>query len=351
MQAHLPEVDEMYQALLKKDSAYEGIFYVGVKTTGIFCRPTCSARKPRKTNTEYFQTTKEALDHGYRACKICKPMETPGDHPQWVRSLLQEIHNAPAENIRDYHLRRKNLDPVKVRRWFLKNHGMTFHAYQRFVRMNQAFGRLQQGDKITDTAYDSGYESLSGFTDAFKKSLGFSPSQSDQRQIINVTRIPTPLGPMMAGATGDGICLLEFTDRRMLETQIRKLKKNLRAEFVPGLNDHLHTLTRQLEEYFTGQRHHFDVPLISPGTAFQQKVWNQLREIPPGVTRSYAEQAQACGQPQAVRAVARANGDNRIAILIPCHRVIGSDGSLTGYGGGIWRKKWLLEHEKQMVKS
>ena len=351
MQALLPEINVMYQALVQKDSAYEGIFYVGVKTTGIFCRPTCTARKPKKLNTEYFSSTKQALDSGYRACKICQPMQSPGASEEWVKNLLLEMHEAPTHKLKDYDLRRKNLDPVKIRRWFLKHHGMTFHAYQRFVRLNHAFGRLQEGNKITTTAYDSGYESLSGFTSAFKKTLGFSPSKSEQQQIITVTRINTPLGPLMAGAVDQGICLLEFADRRMLETQIRKLKKYFKAEFVPGINDHLKSLIHQLSEYFEGRQKSFDLPLVLPGTKFQKKVWSQLMEIPVGTTRSYAEQSRLCGNPGAVRAVAKANGDNRIAIIIPCHRVIGSDGSMTGYGGGIWRKKWLLQHELRMVNS
>jgi len=151
---------------------------------------------------------------------------------------------------------------------------------------------------------------------------------------------------MLAGATDEGICLLEFIDRRMLETQIERLKKSLKAEFIPGNNDHFELLSKEIEAYFDGDLKEFTVPLVIPGTAFQQKVWRALQEIPYGGTRSYKEQAERIGNPQAVRAVARANGDNRISIIIPCHRVIGSDGSLTGYGGGLWRKQFLLDIEK-----
>ena len=271
--------------------------------------------------------------------------------PAWVDQLLREVHQNPNQNLKDYDLRSRDLDPVKVRRWFAKNHGLTFHAYQRFVRLNHAFGRLQKGHKISDTAYESGYESLSGFGEAFKKSLGFSPSRSNLQNIITFARVNTPLGPMIAGATEQGIALLEFTDRRMLETQIKKLKKYFLAEFVPGNNAHLIDLTNQLKEYFEGKRVEFDLSIEFPGTEFQRKVWQQLLEIPAGSTRSYATQAGLYGKANAVRAVAKANGDNRIAIIIPCHRVIGSDGSMTGYGGGIWRKKWLLDHERAIIQK
>jgi AraC family transcriptional regulator of adaptative response/methylated-DNA-[protein]-cysteine methyltransferase len=144
-----------------------------------------------------------------------------------------------------------------------------------------------------------------------------------------------------------GVCLLEFTDRPMLETQLRRLHRRLNATSLPGDSPFFAQLDQQLRAYFLGQRTEFDIPLVTPGTDFQQQVWSALRKIPFGITRSYAELAQGIGQPTAVRAVARANGDNRIAILIPCHRVIGADGKLTGYGGGLWRKQRLLDVERR----
>ena len=152
---------------------------------------------------------------------------------------------------------------------------------------------------------------------------------------------------MLAAATEVGICLLEFVDRRMLETQLTRLSKWLNAECVPGFSRHFDTLNRQMEEYFSGKRRKFDVPLVLPGTPFQQNVWAELLTIPYGSTRSYKEQAQALGLPNAVRAVARANGDNRISIIIPCHRVLGANHELCGYGGGLWRKRYLLNHESK----
>ncbi len=165
--------------------------------------------------------------------------------------------------------------------------------------------------------------------------------------MIKTLKIDTPLGEMIAGATDEGVCLLEFNDRRMLPTEYKDLIKFLKTAFEEGENKHLRTLKKQLKEYFSGKRKEFSVPLVTPGSEFQQTVWKELQNIPFGSTRSYQEQAIALNKPDSVRAVANANGMNRISILIPCHRVIGSDGRLTGYGGGLRRKKWLLDHEKK----
>ncbi|HUU99683.1 MAG TPA: methylated-DNA--[protein]-cysteine S-methyltransferase [Bacteroidales bacterium] len=165
--------------------------------------------------------------------------------------------------------------------------------------------------------------------------------------MIKTTIIKTPLGEMVAGATEDGICLLEFADRRMLNTEYKDLTRLLNTAIQDGENKQLKSLKRELKEYFEGKRKVFSLPLVTPGTEFQQSVWKELQNIPFGATRSYMEQAVALNNPGSVRAVANANGMNRIAIIIPCHRVIGSDGHLTGYGGGLKRKKWLLDHEKK----
>lgn len=343
----LPTKERMYKALIERDATFEGIFFAAIKTTGIFCRPGCTARKPKKENIEYFASTKEALSYGFRPCKICKPMELYGESPEWITKLLKDVRENPHIVIKDYQLRERGVEPATLRRWFKKHHGMTFHAYVRSLRINRAFGQLKQNEKIMDSALDSGYESLSGFNDAFKKLTGFSPSESGKKSIVMVSRILTNLGPMFAGSTEKGVCLLEFWDRRMIETQFRRLKEKLNAEFVKGNNQLLEELANQIEQYFDGKRKKFDVPLDLKGSDFQLKTWRALMEIPYGETRSYQEQAETVGDPKAVRAVARANGDNRLAIIIPCHRVIAKDGSLAGYGGGLWRKHHLLNLEKR----
>jgi len=346
MQTSLPAEETMYNALLRKDSSFEGIFVVGVKTTGIFCRPTCSARKPKRENVEFFRSSREALLQGYRACKVCNPLAYHGESPGWLKPLLREIETSPEVRLTDGELRRRGFEPHRIRRWFQKEHGLTFHGYLRTLRMSKAFGRIREGEQVTHATFDAGYDSLSGFAETFKKATGLTPRESRHTNLVTVTRVLTPLGPMLAGATTDGICLLEFVDRRMLETQLQRLSRRLNAQILPGTNSHFAALQTQLSEYFDGKREAFDLPLVISGTEFQEMVWAELRTIPFGETRSYQEQATQIGKPRAVRAVARANGDNRIAILIPCHRVIGSNGKPVGYGGGVWRKRYLLNLER-----
>ncbi|MCA8830081.1 bifunctional transcriptional activator/DNA repair enzyme AdaA [Hymenobacter pini] len=346
----LPPSPECYHALVARNPEYEGRFIAAVRTTGIFCRPTCRARKPKAENVEFFATTREALVHGYRPCKVCAPLAATGpDAPAFVAQLLAQLSADPATRIRDAHLRAQGLEPATVRRWFLLTHALTFQAYQRLYRLNTAFKQLQTGTPVTDAAFGSGYESLSGFQESFRTLFGAAPSHSRQQQVIDLTRLDTPLGPMLAAATTEGVCLLEFTDRRGLETELQELSRRLQAPVIQGDNMHFHKLRTQLTEYFAGQRQEFSVPLHMPGSVFQQQVWQELQRIPFGHTRSYGQQAAALQRPQAVRAVAAANGQNRIAILIPCHRVIGADGRLTGYAGGLWRKQRLLELENPRV--
>lgn len=165
--------------------------------------------------------------------------------------------------------------------------------------------------------------------------------------MITTAEIETELGIMIAGAVEEGLCLLEFSDRRMLNTEYKDLARYLKTTIQDGENRHFKLLRKQLKEYFDGSRKEFSVPLVTPGTPFQQAVWKELMNVPFGTTRSYLEQSVALGKPYSIRAVANANGMNRISIIIPCHRVIGFDGRLTGYGGGLKRKKWLLDHEKR----
>lgn len=342
----LPDASRMYAAVRERDPRFEGVFFFAVRTTGVFCRPGCRARTPDRKNVEFFGSTKAALDHGYRPCKLCRPMERAGESPAWIKPLLDAIAAEPAERWNDARLRAEGYEPARVRRWFKAHHGQTFQAHLRALRINSAFGRLRQEKTVTETALESGYESLSGFGEAFKKATGHSPRAGRELDVVHVARIATPLGPMLAGASDAGLCLLEFADRRGLETQLTRVQKRLNARALPGTHPVLARLAAQLEEYFSGARRDFTVPLVFTGTEFQEKVWRALLTIPCGETRSYQEQAALIGAPGSVRAVARANGDNCIAILVPCHRVIGKDGSLTGYAGGLPRKQALLDLER-----
>ncbi len=341
------KINTYYQALLDRDPSFVGIFYVGVKTTSVFCIATCRARKPKFENVEFYTTFKEALDAGYRPCKVCKPTENSNEEPEQVKQAMKMVRDNPKEKISDYQLRQNQVSPELVRRWFKNNYGMTFQAYQRMYRINNAFQELKSGKKATETAFDTGYESLSGFGYTYKKFVGKSPKNSVGNNVILISRLTTPLGPMFICATDDGVCLLEFVDRKMLETEFNDLQKLLNAKIIAGENQHIKKTKIEIAEYFDGQRKNFDVKIQSPGTDFQNSVWECLRDIPYGETSTYQQQAKEIDRPKAVRAVASANGFNRISIIVPCHRVIGKDGKLAGYGGGIERKRWLIEHERK----
>jgi len=343
----LPSTSEMQHAYLNRDSEYDGIFFLAVRTTGIFCRPSCTARKPHPKNVEFFSTTKEAIFAGYRPCKICKPMEAIGTPPEWVGKLLSAIERDPTARYSDSYLRKIDIEPSRARRFFLKNYGMTFQAYCRGRRLGKSFEQIRNGVDLDDAALGYGYNSHSGFRDAFKKTFGKAPGQSRNGDTIVTSWIESPFGPLIAAATSEGICLLEFTDRRMLDNQFKRLRKYFHSAIVPGENKHIIQLKKELKEYFAGERKTFSVNIVFPGSPFEQKVWNALLKIPGGTTASYEDVAKMIGSPKSPRAVGRANGMNRIAIVIPCHRVINKDGELGGYGGGVWRKKMLLELEKK----
>ena len=340
----------MYQASLDKNPDFEGVYWMAVKTTGIFCRSTCTARKPKTENVEFFSTTKDALENGYRPCKICKPLENINSTPLEIQNLINEISDNPNQKVKDSDLVEKGLNPTKIRRWFIKNHGMSFQEFQRQLLLNEAFKKIQAGENIIETAYNSGFESLSGFNECFKNVFGVSPKNSKKKNIIDLKRIETPIGTMYAAATKEGICMLEFGDRKNLEDTFQVLSTLLNAKIIIGENPHLQLLEQELKQYFDGKLQHFTVPLSPVGTEFQKSVWKVLEKIPFGEIWSYKKQAESLGDVKKVRAVANANGLNKISIVIPCHRVIGSNGKLTGYGGGVWRKQKLLELEKAILK-
>jgi AraC family transcriptional regulator of adaptative response/methylated-DNA-[protein]-cysteine methyltransferase len=344
--SHLPGKKEMDRALRGRDASYDGVFFVAVRTTGVFCRPSCPARKPLPHNVEYYAAARQALFAGYRPCKRCRPLDTNGRPPEWVERLLARVEHAPTQRIRDGDLRAMHIDPARARRYFLRHYGITFHAYCRGRRMGQALEQIRRGVDLDEVALGNGYESHSGFREAFARTFGQPPGRSRTAGCIVTGWIESPLGPLVVGATDEGICLLEFTDRRMLETQFDTLRRRFRCAIVPGSNEHIDSLKKELKHYFEGRRTNFSVPLIYPGSPFQKRVWQGLLKIPYGETRSYEELANVIGAPGAQRAVGRANGENRIAIVIPCHRVVNKNGRLGGYGGGLWRKQFLLDLER-----
>ncbi|HHR5880944.1 TPA: bifunctional transcriptional activator/DNA repair enzyme AdaA [Providencia alcalifaciens] len=334
-----------YQALLERNAEYTGVFFVGVKTTGVFCISVCRARKPKRKNVDFYRDFKSALDAGFRPCKVCRPTENAYSAPLFIEQALGLVRAYPKAKIKDSELRMHGISPERVRRWFLQNHGITFQTFQRMQRVNIAVQELKSGRTATDVALDNGYESLSGFGYTYKNITGAAPTQ--QSQMIMIHRFTTPLGPMFVCATEHGVCLLEFTDRRMLEAEFRDLQKLLKARIISGENVHTRQAEKEITEYFSGTRQKFDLRLVTPGSDFQRSVWLGVRGVSYGQISHYQALSEQIGNIKAVRAVAAANGANRIAIIIPCHRIIGKDGAMTGYGGGIARKEWLIEHERK----
>ena len=336
----------MYDAFLNRDSLFEGIFVVAVRTTGIFCRPTCTAKKAKAENVEFFASTDEAVSRGYRPCRICQPTAHAGAPPGWIRPLFSALEAEPGARLKDADIRRMAIDPARVRRWFQRHHGMSFHRYARSLRISRAYADVKRSGRVIDAAMESGFDSLSGFNAAFRRTTGRAPRERSAAAIVTVTQLLSPLGPLLAGATEEGVCLLEFADDPGLEGRMERLSARMGAQFLVGRTPLLDQLEEQVEAYFGGRRRVFEIPLVMPGTPFQRRAWDALLEIPYGTTRSYRQQARVLGAPSSARAVARANGCNPLVILVPCHRVIASDGSLAGYSGGVWRKRYLIDLER-----
>ncbi len=338
----------MYKACVDKDATFEGQFITAVKTTGIFCRPICTARKPKFENVEFYKTTDEALKNGYRACKICKPLENLGQTPAYISELIKELDSDASLKIKDADLLQRALEPHTVRRWFLKNHQMTFHSFQRMYRINSAFKKIQKGESIISVAFDTGYESLSGFNDSFRSILGKAPSKSKQTKIINITRLETPIGIMIACAVEEGICILQFADSKTLEKELKILSKKLTANIIQGQNKHLDLLKKEINDYFDGKRQTFSVKLFFECTQFQQAVWKQLKTISFGTTRTIEQQASIMNKQKSYRAIATASNANKILLVLPNHRLIIDDKSLLDFNGGEQRKNWLLAFEEKI---
>ena len=343
----LPSSETMYRALVNRDPSFEGIFYIGVRTTGIFCRPTCSAKKPARENVDFFASPTDALEAGYRPCLRCHPIDPGKRAPRLIERLRAEVERAPGGRLTDKELAAMSIDPSTARRQFRRHYGMTFQAYHRARRMGLALREIREGTGVDEARNGSGFESESGFREAFTKIFGDPPTAAKTRDVLFAQRIETPLGAMIAVADDEGLRLLEFIDRRATERELLILRKRLCTSVVPGKHRHLDAVRSQLSDYFAGRNLEFNLSLAPVGSPFQLRAWNLLRSIPVGETRSYSWMAQQLGDVEMRRAVGRANGDNMICIIIPCHRVIRADGSLCGYGGGLWRKKWLLDHERK----
>lgn len=344
----LPDPDTLYAALLARNERFDGQVFVCVSSTGVFCRLTCPARKPKRENCTFYPTIGQCVEAGFRPCKRCHPLQAAALADPAVAALLSALDTRPDLRWSEDHVIRLGYDPSTVRRSFKRQFGMTFLEMARQRRLREGFETLAVGGKVVTAQHEASFESASAFRAAFARLLGQSPSELQSDKLLRATWIPTPLGDMIAVSSRSHLHLLEFVDRKGLPAELKKLQQASREGIGIGRMPPSEQAEAELIEYFAARSDRFLTPLAVSASAFTQQVWDALREIPAGETRSYAEIARQIGRPTATRAVARANGANQIALMIPCHRVIGADGSLTGYGGGLWRKQRLIEIERQL---
>lgn len=345
----MPPEPVMYDALVRKDAGFEGVFWLGVRTTGIFCRPTCTARTPRPENVEYFAAARDAVSAGYRACLRCRPLEHDGLSPSWLGRLHAEMHRRGGEPISDEGVLALGVDPGTVRRAFKRRYDMTFQAYQRARRMGLALAAIRDGASLARAAHDHGYTSESGFREAFERTFGTTPGRAGDVQLLHARWMTTRLGPMLGIADDAGLRLLEFTGWRALDRMVQTLRRRLGAVVLPGEHPVLDRAEAQIGAYLEGESTDIDVPSAQLGTDFQQEVWTRLGTIPAGTTLTYSEIASDIGRAGSERAIGNACGANALALVVPCHRAVRSDGGMGGYAGGVWRKRHLLALERSTV--
>ncbi|MDC0948046.1 trifunctional transcriptional activator/DNA repair protein Ada/methylated-DNA--[protein]-cysteine S-methyltransferase [Gammaproteobacteria bacterium] len=341
----LPDDETLYQALLARDERYAQRAFVGVKTTGIFCRLSCPARKPLAANCRFFATVGECMLEGFRPCKRCRPLQAGAMADPVVSPLLDALDETPQRDWRESTLHAMGYDPSTVRRAFQRHFGVTFLELARQRRLAGGFEVIANGGSVIEAQQAARFDSPAAFRSAFAKLLGCAPGTLRADALLLASWINTPLGDMIAVSSSTHLHLLEFVERKALRTEAQRLQKSANGQLGIGRHPPTDQAGYELQRYFKGESAQFATPLAPLGSDFSQGVWRELRRIPPGETMSYGDLAKAIGQPTAARAVARANGANPIALMIPCHRVIGADGSLTGYGGGLWRKQRLLEIE------
>jgi AraC family transcriptional regulator of adaptative response/methylated-DNA-[protein]-cysteine methyltransferase len=341
------DADTAWAAFMRRDRSWDGQVIGAVSTTGIYCKPSCPAKRPKREHVHFFSTAEEARAAGYRACLRCKPDEVGRDREAVAQAvkLIESAEEAP--NLAEL-AEAVGYAPHHFQRIFKRDLGVSPAEYTRALRNKRAQTALKANGRVTDAIYDAGYSGPSGFYSDAKERLGMTPSawrDGGRGETIRWTTFDSPLGQMLIAATSKGICRLTFSDS---EASLRRLfPKATILRDDGGLRELVEGALEAIEHPAAMP----ELPIDVAGTAFQEAVWRELRKIPPGETRSYAQIAAAIGQPTAVRAVGTANGDNHVAVLIPCHRVIRSDGTLGGYAGGLDRKKMLLDAEGHSAAS
>lgn len=334
--------DDAWQAVLARDKSYDGRFVTGVLSTGIYCRPSCAARHPQRENVRFFADGAAARAAGLRPCKRCSPDEVSRDE-RAVLAAIAAIKAAEQPLALAALAGEAGYSPAHFQRVFTRHTGLSPAAYARALMAERAAEALTGERRVTQAIYAAGYSAPSRFYEANEGRLGMAPSawaNGGRGATIHWAVVPTSLGPMLVAATGKGVCRLSFDEgREALEERFPN------AELVEG-GDRFTTLLADVVAAVETPGDFAHIPLDVKGTAFQEAVWRELRRIPRGETRSYAEIAAAAGNPRAVRAAGSANGANNVAVLIPCHRVVRSDGSLGGYAYGLEIKRELLRREQ-----
>ena len=335
------DAESAWAAVLRRDRSFDGRFVTGVLTTGIYCRPSCAARHPHRDNVRFFAGGEDAREAGLRPCLRCLPDDIARDEQAVLRAAkaIKAAETAlPLTQLADA----AGYSPSHFQRVFTRLTGLSPAAYARALREERAREAMAEGESVTDAIYDAGFESASRFYDSMQGRLGMAPSawvKGGAGVTIRWAVVASSLGPMLVAATDKGVCRRSFGRGR---EELERLFPS--AELVEGGADFAALVQRvvaAVDDPASGR----DIPVDVRGTAFQERVWQELRRIPPGETRSYAEIAAAAGNPRAVRAAGSANGANHVPVLIPCHCVVRSDGSLGGYAYGLEIKKKLLERE------
>ncbi len=346
----MKDFDQLYDIFARRDTSYVAPVFVGVSSTGVFCRVGCPARTPKPENCHFYENAEAALKDGYRACKRCHPMKKPGEATSLVKRLITLVENDPERRWGEKDLQAEGIDPSTARRQFKARFNMTFSDYARRRRMALATTALSKGEKVIEAQLTAGYNSPSGFRTAFAKTFGQAPNDGGFAPLL-IEWLDTPLGPMVAICDEAYLYLLEFTNRKNLERQFERLSKRRDRAIIPGRTVITDQIEQELEDYFAGRLARFETPLALTGTLFQQSVWRALCDIPFGQTWSYSDLADYIGNDKAVRAVASSNANNGLALIVPCHRVIAKGGGLGGYAGGVDKKDWLLAHERKYAPS
>lgn len=344
---------DRWAAVCENNKKADGHFYYAVITTGIYCRPSCTSKLPKKDNVEFFVTSDDAESAGYRACKRCKPNTTSKgqETKQKIIDACRIIEKSESPVTLDELATKVNLSPYHFHRIFKKMVGVTPKQYGSRHQSQRFQENLIASSSVTDAIYSSGYSSSGGAYDQKRDQLGMQPKtfrSGAEGIVITYGVAQCFLGCVIVAATNRGICAIEFGD------DAESLRVQLQARFpkadFENADNELRALIKEVIDFIEKPQSSFQLPLDIQGTAFQQKVWEVLRQIKPGQTMSYAEVAQKIGSPKAARAVAIACSANRLAVVVPCHRVIAKNDKLSGYRWGVKRKKRLLDNEKKIVK-